>query len=219
MSITSNVFQVGGSGISHSSDAAVYLIKGDTGAALVDVGAGAATERIISSIRSAGVDPGSIEYLFLTHCHYDHTGGAAEMKEKTGSQLVAHSLDAEFLEKGDNDVTAASWYGSFMKPLPVDIKVQEKKKVFNVGSLPVTMHHAPGHSPGSAVLTMVSDNKTVLFGQDVHGPLNDMLLSNREDYNQSLKYLLSLEADILCEGHFGVYYGKREVKYFIESYL
>ena len=63
MSITSHVFQVGGSGISHSSDAAVYLIKGDTGAALVDAGAGAATERIISAIQSAGVDPGAASEL------------------------------------------------------------------------------------------------------------------------------------------------------------
>ena len=106
-----------------------------------------------------------------------------------------------------------------MKPLPVDIKVTEKKKIFHAGSLTLTMHHTPGHSPGSVVLTMNSDDKLVLFGQDVHGPLNDMLLSNRDDYCRSLEYLLTLGADILCEGHFGVYYGRREVKDFIESYL
>ncbi len=36
---------------------------------------------------------------------------------------------------------------------------------------------------------------------------------------KSLKLLISLEADILCEGHFGVYRGKEEVKKFIRSFL
>jgi len=64
-----------------------------------------------------------------------------------------------------------------------------------------------------------SEGLKVLFGQDVHGPLDPALLSNREDYMHSLKVLLSLEADILCEGHFGVYKGKEEVEKFIRSFL
>jgi hypothetical protein len=59
----------------------------------------------------------------------------------------------------------------------------------------------------------------VLFGQDVHGPLNGTLRSNRGDYVKSLEYMLALEADILCEGHFGVFIGKEKVRDFIESYL
>jgi len=99
------------------------------------------------------------------------------------------------------------------------IKVSEKERKFEIGSLAVTMYHIPGHSPGSVALTVESEGKLVLFGQDVHGPLNDTLKSNRDDYIQSLEFLLSLDADILCEGHFGVYYGKEEVKDFIESFL
>jgi hypothetical protein len=41
----------------------------------------------------------------------------------------------------------------------------------------------------------------------------------REDYVKSLEFMLSLEADILCEGHFGVYIGKDRVRDFIESFL
>ena len=67
-----------------------------------------------------------------------------------------------------------------MEPLKIDIKVTGKKKAFTVGSLEVLFfYHAPGHSPGSAVLTLESDGKRVLFGQDVHGPLNDALRSVR----------------------------------------
>lgn len=64
-----------------------------------------------------------------------------------------------------------------------------------------------------------SDGKRVLFGQDVHGPLDASLLSNKEDYLESLTFLLSLEADILCEGHDGYFRGKQEVADFIESFL
>jgi len=31
--------------------------------------------------------------------------------------------------------------------------------------------------------------------------------------------MLSLDADILCEGHFGVYVGREKVRDFIESFL
>jgi glyoxylase-like metal-dependent hydrolase (beta-lactamase superfamily II) len=64
-----------------------------------------------------------------------------------------------------------------------------------------------------------SEGKTVLFGQDIHGPLNPSLLSDREDYIRSLDRLLNLEADILCEGHFGVYRGKERVRKFIRSFM
>jgi hypothetical protein len=35
----------------------------------------------------------------------------------------------------------------------------------------------------------------------------------------SLQSLVDLEADILCEGHFGIYQPAEEVKNYIESYL
>jgi glyoxylase-like metal-dependent hydrolase (beta-lactamase superfamily II) len=219
MKITSNVFLVGGANNSDPTDAAIYLISAGGEAALVDAGTGNGTARVLKNIRAAGVDPRSVRYLFLTHCHYDHTGGANVIRNDTGCKIVAHELDAEFLEAGDSEVTAASWYGTWMEPVRVDVKVRTREKLFTVGPLEVTFRHAPGHSPGSAILTLVSDGKLVLFGQDVHGPLNDALRSVRKDYEKSLEYMLSLDADILCEGHFGVYVGKEKVRDFIESFL
>ncbi len=219
MQITPHVFQVGGSDISAPPDAAVYLIKSGNTAALVDGGTGEGHNEILMNIRECGVEPSSIACLFITHCHYDHTGGVAALKEATGCTLVAHQLDAIYLETGDSDVTAASWYGSFMKPFPVDIKVHEKERSFTLGDLTINMYHIPGHSPGSAAFTLRSNGNLVLFGQDVHGPLNDMLKSNREHYEKSLEFMISLEADILCEGHFGVYQGKERVERFIQSFL
>jgi glyoxylase-like metal-dependent hydrolase (beta-lactamase superfamily II) len=69
------------------------------------------------------------------------------------------------------------------------------------------------------VYTIESEGLKILFGQDVHGPLDQSLLSDREDYVKSLNLLLSMEADVLCEGHFGVFRGKEEVADFIRSFL
>jgi len=218
MRITSHVSLVGGGEDSDPADAAIYLIAADGAAALVDAGTGRGTHRVLANLRRAGVEPRSVTHLFLTHCHYDHTGGAALLRQETGGLVVAHALDAAFLEAGDSQVTAASWYGSRMTPLPIDVKVTGVEQRFAVGTLEVTFRHAPGHSPGSSVLTVRSDDQLVLFGQDVHGPLDPALRSVRADYQRSLAYLLSLDADILCEGHFGVLTGKDEVRDFIESY-
>lgn len=219
MDITSNIFQVGGSEESSQSDASIYLIRSRGEAALIDAGTGAGHKQVINNIQKYGVPPEKIKYLLITHCHFDHTGGALAIKKATGCQIVAHSLDAVFLEEGNNTVTGASWYGSFLKNTAIDIKVEGKEAKFKVGDLDINFYHTPGHSPGSSVLTVVSDGKLVLFGQDVHGPINDMLLSNRKDYVKSLEFMLSLEADILCEGHFGVFFGKDAVNDFIGSYL
>lgn len=219
MKITSQIFLVGGSAESHPTDAAVYLVRDGKEAALIDAGTGRGHKQVMENIARAGAEPADIRRLFLTHCHYDHTGGAGKIRKATGCRIIAHELDAEFLEAGDSEVTAASWYGSYMEPLGIDEKVGAGEKTFPVGGLTLTLYHAPGHSPGSCVLTVPSDGKLVLFGQDVHGPLNDALRSERGAYEKSLEFLLSLEADILCEGHFGVYIGRERVMRFIESFL
>jgi len=61
--------------------------------------------------------------------------------------------------------------------------------------------------------------RRILFGQDIHGPLHPDLLSNRSDYLSSLKNSIDLDADILCEGHFGIFRGREEIRRFIESYV
>jgi glyoxylase-like metal-dependent hydrolase (beta-lactamase superfamily II) len=219
MKITRHVYLVGGSSESHASDAAIYLVKGDGEAALIDAGTGKGHARVLKNIEEAGVGLGEVTRLFITHCHYDHTGGAELMRQATGCRIVSHALDADFLQMGDSRVTAASWYGEKMEPTRVDLRVEGGEERFSVGGMELAFYHAPGHSPGSAVLTLVSDGLLVLFGQDVHGPLNDVLLSSRGDYVRSLEFLLSLEADVLCEGHFGVFAGKEKVREFIESFL
>ena len=219
MKIMDNLWQVGGAEFTSVEDAAIYLIRFGAKAALIDAGGGSGHDNLVTNI-SEVLPPGTeIEYLFLTHCHYDHTGGAAAVKDQYGCRIVAHELDAAYLEDGDSTVTAATWYGSRMNPLKIDHKIKNAKETFQVGSGELTAYHCPGHSPGSVVYLAELDSKRILFGQDVHGPLDASFLSNHDDYKRSLKSMIELKADILCEGHFGIYQGKNEISQFIRTYL
>jgi glyoxylase-like metal-dependent hydrolase (beta-lactamase superfamily II) len=106
-----------------------------------------------------------------------------------------------------------------MPPLPVDVRLCGSTGEIHLGQRGITAIHTPGHTPGSVVYLMESDGQRVLFGQDVHGPLHDDFLSDADAYHKSLNRLLELDADILCEGHFGVYRGKERVRDFIRSFL
>ena len=43
--------------------------------------------------------------------------------------------------------------------------------------------------------------------------------SDVEMWKKSMQKLLALEADILCEGHFGIFRSKEKVKEYINGYL
>ncbi|MGD9044307.1 MAG: MBL fold metallo-hydrolase [Desulfobacterales bacterium] len=219
MEILPNVWQVGGGNLTTPEDAAIYLVRFGPQAALIDSGCGYGHARLVENISAVLPEDVEIIYLLLTHCHFDHVGGAVALSEQYGCKIVAHQLDAEYLETGDSDVTAASWYGTKMRPLAIDYKIEGPKEIIRVGNGEIFAYHCPGHSPGSLVYFTEIENQKILFGQDVHGPLDPSLLSNRENYIRSLKFMIGLNADILCEGHFGVYRGKENIEKFIRSFM
>ncbi len=217
--VEEDIYQVGGGNLTSSEDAAIYLVRCGDRAALVDAGCGYSQNQLFQNIEACGVSLDRIEYLLITHCHFDHTGGARAVRDRTGCKIVAHEMEARFLEEGDQRVTAAKWYGAFLEPFQVDVKLKGERQDLWVGEKKIEALHVPGHSPGSVVYVTESEGLKILFGQDVHGPLDASLLSNREDYRRSLQLLLYLQADVLCEGHYGVIRGKDEVADFIASFL
>jgi len=217
--ILENLWQVGGPDFSSSEDAAIYLVRFGNKATLIDAGCGNGHDLLKSNIAQCIPKSVKIEYLLLTHCHFDHTGGAEAVRKEYGCRIVAHALDAVYLESGDSEVTAASWYGSRMEPLPIDVKIENDHQTIKIGKKKIQAHHCPGHSPGSLVYTTQIDGKKILFGQDVHGPLDPSLLSDAKAYQSSLKKILKFDADILCEGHYGVYRGREAVQKFIRSFI
>lgn len=217
--IANEVFQVGGSGLTAPEDAAIYLLAVGAEAALIDAGCGRATDLLLANIEAAGVPLSSIRYLLLTHCHFDHTGGAEELRRRLGCVTIAHELDAPFIEAGDPEVSAASWYNSRLTPCPIGRRVRGSRESLALGGRTIDAIHIPGHSPGSLAYLFESGGRRILFGQDVHGPLAESLRSNSADYQQSLHVLLKLQADILCEGHYGIVRGQTDVAKFIQRFI
>ncbi|MBN8518435.1 MBL fold metallo-hydrolase [Accumulibacter sp.] len=218
LAIAPEISQVGGPGLTHGNDAAVYLVHFGELAALVDAGCGRATDRLLQNIEAAGVVPEQIRHLLLTHCHYDHSGGAAGLRRRFGWPVALHALEAPYLESGDDRVSAAAWYGEHLAACPVDVRLADGERFF-LGQRSLQALHLPGHSPGSVAYLVESDGRRVVFAQDVHGPLHPDLLSKRSDYQASLRKLLALQADILCEGHYGVFVGRAAVAAFIERFV
>lgn len=216
--ITSEICQVGGPGQTDQNDAAIYLVHFADAAVLIDAGSGRASDRVLMNIEAAGVLPEQIGFLLLTHCHYDHSGGAATFRQRFGWRVAIHALEAPCLESGDSRVSAASWYGDHLAPCPVDVRLADGDRV-PLADRSIQVLHIPGHSPGSLAYLVESDGKRVLFAQDVHGPIHPALLSNRADYQASLRKLQALAADILCEGHYGVFVGQANVAAFIERFI
>jgi glyoxylase-like metal-dependent hydrolase (beta-lactamase superfamily II) len=215
--IIKDIFIVGGPEITDSRDGCVYLI--DMGElVLVDSGAGWSVDKIIHNINGLGLDPQKLGTILLTHCHIDHIGGAPDIRKRYGSKLCIHELDAPPLENGDPILTAANWYQTAFYPTKIDRKLNSPEEILEIGGEKIICLHTPGHTPGSLSIYLDKDRKRILFGQDLHGPLLEEFGSNLEDWDRSTNRLVDLEADILCEGHLGIYKTKKKVKDYILSY-
>ncbi|HOM29943.1 MAG TPA: MBL fold metallo-hydrolase [Deltaproteobacteria bacterium] len=217
--VARGVYQVGGSDLSDPSDAAIYVVEDGSHLAMIDCGAGMAPCSIVENIEEAGLDPRTIETLILTHCHVDHIGSVSFFRERYGCTVVAHDLDADPIERGDPGPTAAGWYGVKLPRVKVDRRLYAGSEVVLVGETELHCLHTPGHTPGSVSVYLDRDGTRILFGQDIHGPFSTEFGSDMTAWRASMEALLALGADILCEGHFGIYAPRERVERYIRGYL
>lgn len=210
-----DVYVVGGADLSHPYDCLVYLVDGGDETVLIDAGAGEGYDLIVENIGSLGLGPRKLTAVIATHSHIDHTGALRRFREGFGAQVIAHELDAVAIETGVG--CGAEYYGLSCEPCKVDVVLRGNEGEVRCGRYDLKVIHIPGHTPGS-VAVYFDAGKRVLFGQDVHGPYfikgADTALAR-----VSLRRLVDLQADILCEGHFGVYEPKEEVRRYIEGHL
>lgn len=212
-----NVFLVGGGDISHPADCLVYLVDGGDELALIDTGTGPGISRIIENVHGLGFSPENISLVISTHAHIDHIGGNAYMNREYGAEIFAHELDAERIETGQ--MVGAEFYGVSYEPCPVAKKMSEAEMQVSVGALTLNVIHIPGHTPGSIALWADIDGKRILFGQDLHGPYVAEWGAVMSEIGPSLKKMKALEADILCEGHFGIFQTREAVARYIDQFL
>ncbi|KKN54981.1 hypothetical protein LCGC14_0587030 [marine sediment metagenome] len=211
--IIKNIYHIGDFGCS------VYLLntQSEEGLVLIDCGM---SIRAIKRISKIGLNPLQIQHCIITHFHIDHIGACSDLKDYNKKvKFYAHELDAiPIEEEGYDRETAALWYGVEYKPIKLEKKFKGDLEILNLSNLRFQCIHTPGHTPGSISVLIEIEGKKILFGQDLHGPIIPGI-SNREDYQNSLRKLLNLNADILCEGHFGIFQPASEVQRYINSYI
>jgi len=212
--IIKNVYHVGDSGCS------VYIIntESEDGLVLIDCGMSIA---MIKSISKNGFDPMNIKHCIITHFHIDHTAACNDLYlYNKNVQFYAHDLDADAIEENGHDSkTAASWYGIKYQPIKLDRRLKGEREILKFGSYEFECIHTPGHTPGSISVVIQISGTKILFGQDIHGPFMKSFGSNLEHYQESMQKLLDLNADILCEGHFGIFQPANEVRKYIKNYM
>jgi glyoxylase-like metal-dependent hydrolase (beta-lactamase superfamily II) len=217
--IINGVYLIGGPNVTQADDAAVYLIDFAGDLVLIDAGAGGSSSQLVRNMEMLGLDAKALSLVILTHCHIDHIGSAPFFRQKYGAKIVIHELDAKALETGDSIRTAANWYATTFPPTKIDRKLTGAQETLKFGNEELHCLHTPGHTPGSVSLYMDRMGKRVLFGQDIHGPFHKAFGSDISAWKKSMQTLLAIEADILCEGHFGIYQPRNKVRDYIERYL
>ena len=75
--------------------AASHLVVDNGRAAFVDTGAAPAHPRLMGALSELGLAPEQVDYLFLTHVHLDHAGGAGQlMRALPRARAVLHPRGA-----------------------------------------------------------------------------------------------------------------------------
>jgi glyoxylase-like metal-dependent hydrolase (beta-lactamase superfamily II) len=213
------VYRVAGPDITDRRDCNVYVLDGKE-PVLVDAGLGVSVEQTIENIEAVGVDPAAIRTIVLTHCHIDHMGGASVLRERLGARLCMHELDADIVERGDNRLTAAFCFEVDFKPLDIDVRISGLEGRLPIDGEDVFFLHTPGHTPGSiSPYVDVVDGRRILFGQDLGAPLLSDFECDEPAWHQSMERLLALKADVLCDGHSGVYQPASRVNKYIRHFI
>jgi len=210
--IFKDIYHLGDSGCS------VFLVNthSDDGLVLIDCGM---SLNMIKKISKMGLNPMEIKHCIITHFHIDHIAACYDLHLYNKKvKFYANELDSDAIEeKGHNKETAAMWYGTEYKPIKLERRLKGDV-ILKFGNYEFNCLFTPGHTPGSISILLVIDNTKILFGQDLHGPIIPGI-SNFDDYQTSLRRLLEIKADILCEGHFGVYQPANKVEQYIRKYI
>ena len=97
---------------------------------------------IVAAADEAGFE---ITAILLTHAHFDHVGGLAEVKELTGAPIYLHADAVEMLR--DATMSAALFGMRFPSPPPPDESLTDGQWLA-IGNLEVQVLYTPGHAPG-----------------------------------------------------------------------
>jgi len=207
--IAENLYYVG------AADIASYLITTPAGDILIDGGFVETAPQIEANIAKLGFKVADVKILLNSHAHFDHAGGLAGLKAKTGAKLFASAADAVLLEDGGKSDFRFGDEGSF-PPVVVDRRLADGEKVA-LGGAELTARLTPGHTRGCTTWTWKAGALDVVLACGVS--ILDYRFVGREsypgiaaDFEHSFATLKSLPCSIFLASH-GNFFdlaGKRE---------
>ena len=198
-----------------------YIVRGNRMSMMIDAGVNLLGPRYLTDIKDIFGDTGFLNYLFLTHSHYDHIGAAHYLKHHIPSlKIGAHEKVAGLLQKqsvlemmnrlSGNHIELLKFNNDgedlTLHPFEIDIRLKQRDE-FDLGGLTCQVYEVPGHTRDS--LAFYIPEIKALFPGEAAGVLqgetgNEMqveFLSSYSDYIDSLKLLISLKPEIVCLGH------------------
>ncbi len=190
-----------------------YLIEIDTGYVLIDTGGSNKRAYLENQLGGAGCQPGNLKLIVLTHGDFDHSGNAAYLREKYGSQIAMHKDDAGMATHGDMFWNRKSGNTLFRMIAPILFRYSESDRFepdfyieggddFSEYAFDAKVLSIPGHSKGSiGVLTANGD----LFCGDLLDnkvkPVLNSIMDNLAAAHASVEELAGLEINTVCPGH------------------
>ncbi|HLT99033.1 MAG TPA: MBL fold metallo-hydrolase [Burkholderiaceae bacterium] len=194
----------GGMGVSHPTDAHIYLVDGGTEAALIDAGSGIQPEWMLNNIREDGIPAEKIRHILLTHSHWDHARGCAWWQRETGAQIHGHPLACDVVERADWSHSHIARRGAVSEPAATHRRLAEGSQI-QIGQLELHTVYTPGHSPDSiSFFTQFGDRKVLFSGDTVFAEGGHGTLSAATDFKQfleSVRKLAALKVDVLLPSH------------------
>ncbi|PLP56058.1 hypothetical protein CYK37_27680 [Mesorhizobium loti] len=122
------------------------LFDGDSKAGVV-VDPGGDVERILAAVRDNAI---SVEAIWITHGHIDHAGGAMDLKDALGVDIIGpHEDDRSLLDNLENQARRFGIADTIRNCTP-DRFLKEGETV-SFGDHTFEVLHCPGHAPGHVV--------------------------------------------------------------------
>jgi glyoxylase-like metal-dependent hydrolase (beta-lactamase superfamily II) len=143
-------------------DASHLVVEGSR-AAFIDTGANNAVPLLLDALRAKGLEPAAVDYVFLTHVHLDHAGGAGSLlRHLPNARCVVHPrgaphmVDPAKLWAGTEAVygkrRAREIYGTLV-PIPEErIHVVADGERFDLAGRELRALYAEGHARHHYVL-------------------------------------------------------------------
>lgn len=143
-----------------------------------------------------------LKYIYLTHCHADHIGAAAQLHATLGGKILIHRNGANNLE--DDNIVLATYIGADKIILEADSRVDDDDLI-HIGNIELKILHTPGHTNCSTSI-YCPEHKMLFSGDTIFRGTwgrTDLLTSDFEDIMKSIteKIMILPEDTIVYPGH------------------